>query len=120
MNGSLINHLMQTAKTPEIVAGVTGATLLGYSDRAAYTVIEVVDAKTLVVRGDKATRIDTNGMSDAQNYSFERDPNGEVVILRLTSKGWVSAYKNENGRWITKNGSRFTIGVRSQYFDYSF
>jgi hypothetical protein len=59
--------------TPEVGMG---ATEIMYSDRHAFTVVEVLGPKRIVVQRDRATRTDGLGMSDAQSYNFEADPNG--------------------------------------------
>lgn len=107
-HGSLINQLSGT--DPALVPTVgMGATHLMYSDRAAYTVIAVsASGKTVTVQRDKATRTDMNGMSECQTYTFEPDPQGSTYVLRLTKRGW--AHK----------GSRFALGYRSEYHDFSF
>ena len=93
-----------------------GATLCGYSDRDAYTVIKRT-AKTLTIQEDKSTLLNgfESGEKDAlvchpggfcghvegtQRYSYE-------VVARLTKKGWKV------------NGSRVVAG-RSHYHDYNF
>lgn len=111
--GSLINHIMD--RDGSSVAGVItptvgmGATHLMWTDRNAYTIVEVRTAKKLLVRRDKAMRTDSFGMSDSQSYTYEPDPEGEIKIIRLTKKGWT-----------TKHGEKFVIGHRSEYYDYSF
>jgi hypothetical protein len=60
-----------------------GATEICWSDRHAYTITEVINDKKIVVQQDKATRTDTNGMSDAQSYAFSPDPNGSKRTLTV-------------------------------------
>ena len=106
----------EEAVTPVIGMGVTG---LGYTDRHPYTVIEVINAKTLRIQEDKATRTDTNGMSETQSYAYEADPIGEILTITL----------RKNGQWRVKGdphfnppikATRFQVGVRRKYHDYSF
>ncbi|TXH11192.1 MAG: hypothetical protein E6R03_14640 [Hyphomicrobiaceae bacterium] len=64
---------------------------------------------------DNYTRIDKNGMSEAQQYEFSPNPEGGTVVLT----------KRKNGRWVRqgesmKHGTAFAIGYRSRYYDYSF
>jgi hypothetical protein len=98
---------------PVVGMGVTG---LGFTDRPPYTVIEVINAKTLRIQEDKATRTDTNGMSEDQSYSYEADPNGKILTIAL----------RKNGQWVVKTpkivpeASKFQVGVRHKYHDYSF
>jgi hypothetical protein len=92
----------------------TGVTELCYSDRHAYTIIEIRDPKHITVQRDKATRIDKNGMSESQQYEFTPDPQGRCVDLSL----------RKNGNWLQvgmrKGSNVFMIGRREEYYDYSF
>lgn len=94
---------------PEVGQGVT---IVSWTDRSAGTIIEV--SKTghkIVVQDDTAIRTDSNGMSDAQSYRFERNTNG----------GITEATRRKDGSYRVKGGSqRVLIGVRDSYHDYSF
>lgn len=114
MHGSLTNRMMEGSKqpTPEVGMGVTECC---WSDRHAYTIVEVVTDKLIVVQRDKVKRTDQNGMSESQQYSYEADPEGAKVEVTL----------RKNGKWITKgeglkNGTGWLIGSRREYHDYSF
>lgn len=91
-----------------------GATEICWSDRHAYTIIEVINDTKIVVQQDKATRTDANGMSDAQSYAFSPDLSGSKRTLSL----------RKNGRWVPvglgMNDGNFVIGMRQEYYDYSF
>lgn len=92
-----------------------GATELCWTDRHAYTIVEIAaDGKLIVVQADAATLADQNGMSDAQNYTYTPDTMAPRVTLTL----------RKNGRWVRKrdtaNGTSFAIGVRREYHDYGF
>lgn len=114
MQGSLTNRMMEGGG--QIVPQVgMGATECCYTDRHAYTIVEVVTDKLIVVQQDKAKRADTNGMSESQKYTYESDPEGRKVEVTL----------RKNGKWITKgeglkNGTGWLIGDRREYHDYSF
>lgn len=112
MQGSLTNRMLERqAVTPEVGMGVTECM---WSDRHAYTIVRVVNAKTIVVRRDKAVRTDKNGISESQTYSYEEDPTGTERTVTL----------RKNGRWVTKgesmNGTGWMIGSREEYEDPSF
>lgn len=115
MNGSLINNQLSGSNQPEPVIGM-GCTKCMWSDREAYTIIDVSEnRKTIVVQRDSVKRIDSNGMSESQEYEYTQDPNGEIEVVTL----------RKNGRWITqgepmKNGTGWLIGERCEYYDYSF
>ncbi|MBK7864346.1 MAG: hypothetical protein IPJ65_38250 [Archangiaceae bacterium] len=111
--GSLVNRLYETQ--PSIPATVgEGATEYCYSDRHAYTVVAVSPSgKACTVRRDIVKRQDTAGMSECQTYTFEADPQGNTYDLRL----------NKKGQWVKKGqpkGNVFVMGLRSEYYDYSF
>jgi len=112
--GSLMNHLFSRGVDPTPVVGM-GCTMLGWTDRHAATIVSVSkDGKTIGIVQDIATRIDNNGMSDTQQYSYAP---GEGTDRLYTLR--------KNGKWVRKgegikNGSRIAIGFRDEYYDYSF
>lgn len=92
-----------------------GATELLWTDRHAYTIVSVSPSgKSCIVQRDKATRADEHGMSDSQYYNYERDPNGPTCEITLSKDG---CWYTKGGK---KNGRRFAVGVRREYYDYSF
>jgi hypothetical protein len=115
---SVVNYLSahQVGPTPEVGMG---ATMLGWSDRHAGTVIGW-DGKILTVQRDHARRCDKLGMTDAQDYTYEADPKGSVTYFKLDRTGkWRSCSKSEKGRWILgETGLR--LGVRDEYYDFTF
>lgn len=103
--GSLINHVAAPAANFSVG---DGATIVGWSDRYAYTVIAVSPSgKTVTLQRDIAVRADCNGMSDAQNYDYIANPDGEVRVARLGKRGFTS--QNQK-----------VIPGRHEYYDYSF
>lgn len=108
--GSLTNHLMSAERDLIPVIGI-GATELCWSDRHPYTIIDISPTgKTITIQRDIAKRIDKNGMSDTQEYSYERDTDGVIYKAR----------KDKSGRWKILRGNRINIGEREKYYDYSF
>lgn len=121
--GSYINRMLEDALCPEPEVGM-GATELGWTDRHAGTITEVVRATKgpnagrvvrVSVQRDHAERTDDRGPSDGQSYAYARDPEGRVTDFSL----------RRNGRWIVVGGSMaegvgLVIGRRDEYFDYSF
>lgn len=104
----LLNHVRTVQETATPVVGM-GATEVLYSDRHAFTIIEVSKSgKTFKMQRDNARRTDKNGMSDAQAWEFERNPAGDVVTVRLTKRGWRAT------------GSKVLVGVRDEYYDFGF
>lgn len=89
-----------------------GGTIYMHSDRIPVTLIAFSSSrKTLVFREDKATRLDNNGMSEIQEYSYEQDPEGAIYSARLRKDG---KYKLSGSKTIVH------LGTRRRYYDYSF
>jgi len=113
--GSFINALYDAQSVPAPMVGM-GATILMWTDRHAATVVWVSDSgKALEIQRDHATRADSNGMSDAQSYTYA--PNPEASRDRYTLR--------RNGKWIREGSSAksalsLLLGVRDEHFDYSF
>lgn len=110
--GSLVNHVMADNRTvAELVKPGDGATLLLWSDRHAYTVVEVLPGKVGACR-DRAIRNDDHGMSDSQEYRYERNPDSGVEWFKL----------HKDGRYHSGGikGPVLIIGYRDHYFDFSF
>lgn len=122
--GSIINHLYSRmsngAPVPEVGMG---ATTLSWSDRQAVTVISV-DGNVIAVQRDIAKRIDTNGMSEMQDYDYTPNPTGSISYFRLDKTGsWNQITKNDKtGRWnkIGAGGYGLILGFRREYYDFSF
>ena len=110
---SVINQILSSpsAVTPEVGMG---ATIIGWTDRAAATICRIyTNQKTVVVRRDNATRVDNNGMSDAQQWACSPNPSAAEEFFTL----------RKNGQWVrsgSRNGERLLIGVRKHYYDFSF
>lgn len=120
--GSLANHLYSrmTKDAPEPEVGM-GATILCWTDRKAATVVKI-EKNIIFVQIDKATRSDNNGMSDVQDYTYERDVEGPVYTFRKAKDGkWQEVTRNENtGRLNKIERYGLILGFRRQYHDYSF
>ncbi len=100
--------------TPEVGMG---ATVCYWTDRKAATVIAISESgRKVTVQFDRATRIDSNGMSDAQSYEYETNTEAPTREFSL----------RKNGRWIpvgdsmASYGNTLSLGRRSEYYDYSF
>ena len=105
--GSGVNALMSASATAPVVG--EGATILAWSDRYPGTVIAVSKSgKTATVREDRAIRTDGGGMTEAQEYRFEANPEGRTWTFRLTTRGWRGG------------GYGASFGHRSRYYDFSF
>lgn len=125
--GSVVNHLysrmVKNAPLPKIGEG---ATILGWTDRHAGTVIEVFSKGKSVyvkVQSDIAKRIDSNGMSENQDYEYTPNPQGIVYVFKRKSDGrWAEVSWNEQTKRFNEydGGKGLRVGVRDKYYDYSF
>lgn len=89
-----------------------GATICYWSDRSPATVIQILqDGKRVIIQEDKFTRTDNNGISELQEYDYERDPNGATYVVTLRKDG---RYK------ISKSNTIVALGARRKYYDPSF
>lgn len=89
-----------------------GATICYHSDCSPATVIRILqNGKKIIIQEDKYTRLDKNGWSELQQYSYEPDSEGTIHVATLRSDG---RYR------ITKSQTVVTIGVRRRYWDPSF
>ena len=120
--GSVTNHILSRAVRgqPEPCYGM-GCTILAWSDRNPATIINV-KGNIIVVQEDRAYRTDSNGMSECQEYEFERDVYGGLYNFRQAKNGqWEEVRLNEDtGRFKKTNGAGLRIGEREKYHDFSF
>lgn len=118
--GSLANHILSVpAAVPTPSVGM-GATLLGWTDRYAATVVSVKDG-IISLREDRAERLDQNGQSDTQLYAYTPDPDGMIHHYRRKNGAWERVEFNEGTkRWTKSDGYGLRLGVRDHYYDYSF
>jgi hypothetical protein len=104
--GGFFNQLMSHNSTVPVVG--EGATMLFYSDRHAYEVIEVDEKKKMVVIQRYApTRLDKLGMSDSQDYEY-KDFTEEKITLYYKWGGWKHKH----------NVVRFTDEARKKYGEF--
>lgn len=113
MNGGLYNRIYEGMKnTPEPKVGM-GVTEMCYTDRHAYTIVNILSKTRIEVTHDTVKRIDKNGMSDAQEYEYTSNYDGHRKILRLNKKGqWKKVG--------SPNGNTYVLGMRKEYYDYSY
>ena len=100
---------METSSSFEPKVGM-GATHVLFSDRHAYTVIEVISSKKVIVQRDNVTYLPYE-LVDRERCLFSHNKNGETVTIS----------RRKNGHWQEVNGHRrFSVGRRDEYFDPSF
>ena len=132
--GNLVNRVMEGPQGGVPKEG-DGCTYTHFSDRWAGTIVKVEvlsNSIRLHTQGDKATRTDKNGMSESQEYTYERQPNAAVVVYeaKLFVKGgkrMIGPYRQtrfnpESKRWKLVGGSSpgLSVGHRDAYHDFSF
>ena len=109
---------LKTDKDPAPEIGM-GATWCFINDRYGCTIVDVQRTKkgtpkSVTVQRDRATRVDNNGMSERQDYSYEPNTSAERIVFTL----------RKNGRFV-RNGSDshsgvyLKIGNRISYHDFS-
>lgn len=94
----------------------------------AGTVIEVATWRgcpRVTVREDTATRTDSNGMSESQEYAYSPNPDGSTHHFVLKDGIWRNANESEEakGRFTLapkNSGYGITFGTRHHHHDYSF
>jgi hypothetical protein len=88
--GSFFNWMMSKNQSIPVVGA--GATILLWTDRHAYEVIEVNEKeKSCVIQRYAPTRLDKYGMSDSQDYEY-KELTQEKVKLYYKWGGWKSRY----------------------------
>ena len=114
--GSINNRIMESSAGDMPVVGM-GVTECMWSDRDPYEIVEVQDARHIIIRRLDARRIDNNGMSECQEYEYTSNPDNMAIRL----------YKANDGRWVRrvgKNGvdrsSGWYVGYAEKYRDPSF
>lgn len=107
---SMTNYLMSGTKGQPTPERGMGATLLMWTDRHAYTIVKVTPC-TVHAQQDRAIRMDHNGMSESQEYTYEPNKSAPVEIFRKRKDG---------GYYRAGYGSQLRIGERDEYHDYSF
>lgn len=89
-----------------------GATIQHWSDRTPATVIKVSPSgKKIVLQEDISIRLDANGMSEIQEYSYKTDANGTLHTATLRDDG---TYRIKGSKQLV------SLGNRRKYHDYSF
>lgn len=120
--GSVTNHALSRGVIgqPDPAVGM-GATLLSWTDRHAGTIVSV-EGGLIGVQRDASVRVDSNGMSESQEYKFSRAPNAPISYFRKDKKEmWQEVRFNaETKRWKFARGYGLRIGRRDEYHDFSF
>ena len=110
----MINTILANNNSLPVLDGP--ATVLSYSDRYPCTVISVTD-KEVIVQEDHSRRIDSNGMSETQNYDYSRNAYGRTFTYRKVKSGRRKGQWREGG---LTAGCGIIFGTREKYYDFSF
>lgn len=104
--------MKKKSTTSDVPSVGTGATIRIGSDSYPATIIQVTrNGKRIVLQEDNATRTDSNGMSELQDYTYETNPNGTTHIATL----------RKDGRYrLVGEQIPVSIGIRRKYYDFSF
>ncbi len=118
--GSLVNYMYGGKQDTNPEIGM-GCTILMWSDRHAATIIGIKN-KIIKVQRDIATRTDKNGMSESQDYDYQEDPNGSIYFFKQDKDGSFREVRENimTGRYNYANGTRLLVGIREEYYDFSF
>lgn len=121
----VMNSLYAGYATKSVIEVGTGATLLSYSDRYPATVIATFDEKGksfIHVQQDDYKRIDSNGMSESQEYEYTPNPDAQITTFRKEANGrWQMVRKNSTTkRWNKVESWNVFVGERERYYDFSF
>lgn len=98
-----------------------GVTLNFYSDEKPATVIEVdPNSRWIKVQEDNSIRVDKNGMSDNQEYEYQRNENGQIYTFYKTRYKDFTLFTDTGKSQYNTYGIYLDLKVRRKYFDYSF
>lgn len=115
---SLVNHIMSNNSTrPEVGKG---ATILRWTDRQAYEVVNVSkDGKEVVLQRYSPRRADDRGMTDAQEYIYDTLIES-YLTLRFRYGRWYAKYGGDDGEKPVYDRIHVIFGEKMEYYDFSF
>ena len=101
--GSIDNRLLENRyffnETNESITEGMPCTIYYWSDRHAYEVVKVFDQTHVSVRKLRAIRTDGGGMSEFQQYRYERDLSAPVLELKLKNGKWRQVLHYDPEYW---------------------
>lgn len=118
---SLVNHILSRAIRGEPAPTVgMGATILMWTDRQPATIVAVETYRgqpMVTVQEDRARRVDSNGLSECQEYEYSPDNLGAKWRFAKSKAGdWREMLEGRMAR----SGRGLRIGERRKYHDFSF
>ncbi len=104
--------------TKENIKVGNGCTVKNYTDREAYTIIEISESKqTAYIQRDKVTRLTDpihEGFRVINNhqieYTYEPDPEGNIFKIKA----------NKDGQYYIPGHQVIIFDGRSEFYDYNF
>ena len=115
---SLTNILMSNNDTTPTEGSY--ATIMRYTDRNVYFVNSVSSSgKRAIIERARPVRIDSLGMTDSQNYKYERVPNQVTEEIKFFRGKWRKVYTNWEGKK-TSEPISIIFGIADEHYDYSF
>lgn len=112
--GNLMNRIEEQV-APMVPEIGMGATILMFSDQYPATVVQIVSPKKIAIQEDTATRVDKNGPSEEQEWSFMPNLKAPVKYVTLRKTGvWMLEGTSLRG------GTVVRIGRRNKYYDFGF
>ena len=122
----MLNQIMNRLANQQKPNVGDGATVLAFTDRYAGTIINwwTVGKSTYVkVQRDYAKRVDSNGMSEMQDYEYQFDPFERIFIFKsVDGKPYYEVKLNPETQKYNRydGGLGLLIGTRREYYDFSF
>lgn len=116
---SLVNAIYSNAVIgqPEVEIGM-GATLLGWTDRHAATIVGI--GQIITVKQDNAKVVKGSVQNGSAEYEYSPNPDGARYHFKKDKHGrWKSVQFNpETKRWNkVDSGYGLSIGRREEYYD---
>jgi hypothetical protein len=125
--GSFVNEMYANSNTKPChnpgtkCTNYQKATLCLYTDRHVYFVTGVNKDQTrcTIVRA-KATRTDSNGMCEQQNYSYEYDFDAREKLLHMRRGQWCEVILSTSQMKVIYKPVHIIFGRADEYYDFSF
>lgn len=115
---NLTNILMSNNDTKPTAGGF--ATILRYSDRQVYFVNSVSsNGKQAIIERARPVRIDELGMTDSQQYNYERISDAPTLEIKFFRRKWRVIYTNWEGKK-TSEPISIIFGIADEHYDYTF
>ena len=118
-----VQDIVAEVQSRAVVVG-NGVTISCGSDRYPGTIVEVETINNrlyVTIQEDFHKRVDSNGMSESQEYEYSPNPDAIHKTFRMNKyERWEPVFKNEEtGRWKKGGYGYLFVGEREYYYDYS-